>query len=210
MPRSATAPRPRSATGRNRPRALGEREPARHASSVYATWVACGHGPGTHRRPRDPRLPAPARREGRGRHRRWRRHRRRHLPAVRRARRAGRDRRDRSRPRRGQARPRSRRAGGTARAHVVDVRDDDQVAAFADAVLGRARWPHRRARQQRRRLPSARAVREVDPRVVGRDVPDQPAALLLGDAGVPRADDRQRRRIDRERPLGRGNARLPG
>ena len=65
-------------------------------------------------------------------------------------------------------------------------------------------------RQQRRRLPTARPVSEVDARVVGRDVPDQPAPLLLGDARVPRPDDRRRRRIDRQRPLGRRHARLPG
>ena len=113
---------------------------------------------------------------------------------------------ERAERKRGRDRGRRRRR---ARAHVVDVRVDDDVARLARRGARRAP-ASRRAREQRRRLPAARAVPAVDAGVVGRDVPDQPAPLLLGDARVPRPDDRRRRRVDRERPLGRGHARLPG
>ena len=53
-------------------------------------------------------------------------------------------------------------AGGAARAHVVDVRLDDDVARLRDDGA-RDASASRRAGQQRRRLPAARAVPRVPP-----------------------------------------------
>ena len=79
------------------------------------------------------------------------------------------------------------------------------------ARLGRARHArrHRRPRQQRRRLPPARPLPRLEQRLVGGDVPDQSLARVRRHAGVPHPDDRARRRVDRQRPLGRGDAGVP-
>ena len=75
-------------------------------------------------------------------------------------------------------------AGGSARAHVVDVRTEDGVAALAEAVLAEHRGAG--AREQRRRLPPARALPEVGARVVGRHVPPQLLARRGRHPRVPR------------------------
>ena len=81
-------------------------------------------------------------------------------------------------------------AGGTARAHVVDVSEDDRRRPRSptpcSARHGRVDVLVNNVGDYR---PLVRFA-EVDARVVGRDVPDQPAPLLRGDARVPRLDDR--------------------
>ena len=98
-------------------------------------------------------------------------------------------------------------AGGVARAHVVDVTDRGR-RGVASPTPSSARTARRRAGEQRRRLPAAGAVLAIVAGVVAAMYDDQPAPRVRRDARLPRPDDRARRRLDRQRALGRGHARL--
>ena len=163
------------------------------------------------RRPRDRRLEPAARRQGRGGDRRRRRHRRRDLAPVRRARRA----RSRS-PRSIRSGPsRAGRdieaAGGTcARPRGRRHRTTTTSTRLADAVLEHAR-ARRRAGEQRRRLPAARALpRSRRPSRGGRCTTINLLHVFAVTHAFLDSMIERRARLDRERALGRGDARLPG
>ena len=136
------------------------------------------------------------------------RDRRRGLAALRAARSAGRDGRD--RPREGRKRTGRDRSRGRQRAHPQrDVREEDDVARLREAVLAE-HGARRRAGQQRGDYRPLVPFRKSGPESLGRHVSRQPAPRVPGDARLSRPHDRVGRGLDRELPLGRGHAGLPG
>jgi NAD(P)-dependent dehydrogenase (short-subunit alcohol dehydrogenase family) len=91
-------------------------------------------------------------------------------------------------------------AGGIARAHIVDVTKEDDVAKLAAAVL--ATHDHIDVLVNNGRLPSPRALRPVHTESWKQmyDI----NLFTCSPTGVPRPHGEARPRLDRELPLGRG------
>ncbi len=94
-------------------------------------------------------------------------------------------------------------------AHVVDVRVDDEVAGFAETVVAEHGGVDVLVNNVGDYRPLVR---------FSRSTPDSWDAMyqvnlrhfFVVTLGVPRPDDRERRRFHRQRALGRGHAGLPG
>nr|WP_274536599.1 SDR family NAD(P)-dependent oxidoreductase [Pseudofrankia sp. BMG5.36] len=99
--------------------------------------------------------------------------------------------------------------GGTVRAHVLDVRVEQDVARLADAVLAE----HGRVDVLVNNVGDYRPLTRFPPvvgRVVATDVRDQPAARLRRHARVHPVDDGAAPREHCQHALGGGDARIPG